>query len=273
MTAPVEEVLDCGGSEISVLRGGSGDPVLVLHDELGWPGWTSWCEQLAEQRELVVPLQPGFGRSPRIRWIRSYRDLALFYRRLVRELGLEPIDVIGFSAGGYIAAEMAASSPHSVGRVVLVAPMGLKPKEGVIADFLAMPVGQHLAHTMAIADAPDAAEIYGGPMSAEQFELFEEARAETARLGWEPFMFDPTLSHHLEGAAGELAVQLVWGDRDEIVPEQCIDAYRAAIPGARVEIIEGAGHRPETELPERFVSVVEQFLATSHDGERQAQAA
>jgi pimeloyl-ACP methyl ester carboxylesterase len=256
---PEEQVFECGHNEVTVLRGGSGEPVLVLHDELGWSGWTSWCDLLADRRELIVPLQPGFGRSPRVPWIRSYRDLALFYLRLVREMGLGPIDIVGFSAGGYTAAEMAACSPQEVRSMTLVGPMGVKPEEGVIADFLAMPVGQHLAQTLAIPDAPDATRIYGGPMTTEQFELFEEARAETARLGWEPFMFDPALPHHLE-AIGSLPVQLIRGDRDEIVPAQCIDAYRRALPEVHVEVLEGAGHRPETEMPDRFVSLLGDFL-------------
>jgi pimeloyl-ACP methyl ester carboxylesterase len=259
MPKPTESIVTCGDSDLMVLRGGSGDPLFVLHDELGWPGWTSWCEELSAQRELIVPLQPGFGDSPRIRWIRSYRDLALFYARVIRELGLGPVDVIGFSAGGYTAAELAVCSPSLIRTLTLVAPMGVKPRDGIITDFLAMPVGLHLAHTMAISDAPDAAEIYGGAMTPEQFERFEDARAETARLGWEPFMFDPTLPHHL-GGVGQMPVQLIWGAEDEIVPEDCINAYRDALPSATVEIIRRSGHRPEVELPDEFVSLVTRFL-------------
>jgi pimeloyl-ACP methyl ester carboxylesterase len=259
LRVPSETVIKCGTGEIVLLRGGSGTPLLVLHDELGWPGWTSWCDRLAESHELIVPLQPGFGRSPRIRWIRSYRDLAMYYARLVRELGIEPVDVLGFSAGGYIAAEMAACSPHTVARLTLVAPMGIKPAAGVIADFLAMPAGQHLARTIARTDSPDAALIYGGKMTVEQFELLEDARAETARLGWEPFMFDPALPHHLGGIGG-LPVQLIWGDQDQIVPSSCIDAYAQTVPNARVDVLPGAGHRPEVEFPHEFVEVARAFL-------------
>jgi pimeloyl-ACP methyl ester carboxylesterase len=262
MSQVQESVITCGGNEIVVLRGGSGDPVLVLHDELGWAGWTSWCDELAGTRELLVPLQPGFGRSPRIRWIRSYRDLALFYGRLVRELGFESIEVLGFSAGGYIAAEMAACSPATVSRMILVAPMGIKPAQGEIADFLAMPVGRHLAQTIAHTDSADTALIYGGAMTVEQFELFEDARAETARLGWEPFMFDPALPHHLEGI-GELPVQLIWGEQDQIVPRACIDAYAEAVEHARVDVIPNAGHRPEVEFPREFVAAAKSFLDQS----------
>jgi len=83
----------------------------MFHDELGYPGWTTWNEELAKDREIIIPLQPGFGKTPRIEWIRSYRDLGGFYANVVRELNMAPLDVIGFSAGGYVAAEMAAADP------------------------------------------------------------------------------------------------------------------------------------------------------------------
>jgi pimeloyl-ACP methyl ester carboxylesterase len=220
----------------------------------------TWNEELAAERELVIPLQPGYGDTPKVNWIRNYRDLAGFYARMVREQGLAPVDVIGFSAGGYIAAEMAAACPSLFRHLVLVAPLGVRPTEGEIFDFLAVTVRTHVAATVSRQDAPEFAQIYGGGMTPEQFERFEDARAETARLGWEPFMFDPSLPHLLEGAAG-LPTLLVWGEDDLIAPRGCVDTYAAAIPDNRVEVIPGVGHRPEIEDPERFLSVVRQFLS------------
>src|SRR5206468_11949167 len=127
-----ETAIEVGGTPVTTLRGGNGDPVLVLHDELGFPGWMRWNRELATDRELVVPLQPAYGKTPKVDWIESYRDLAGFYGRLVREQGLAPVDVIGFSAGGYIAAEMAAACPETLLHMVLVAPMGVRPSEGMI---------------------------------------------------------------------------------------------------------------------------------------------
>jgi hypothetical protein len=72
----------------------------MLHDELGYPGWVSWHDALAEEREFIIPLQPGFGKSPRLDWVCSYRDLGGFYARILREMNLAPSDVIAFSAGG-----------------------------------------------------------------------------------------------------------------------------------------------------------------------------
>ena len=69
------------GTTLTMIRGGSGKPLLIFHDELGYPGWMAWNETLAHERTLLIPLQPGYGKTPRLDWIRNYRDLAGFTRR------------------------------------------------------------------------------------------------------------------------------------------------------------------------------------------------
>jgi pimeloyl-ACP methyl ester carboxylesterase len=256
-----EEIVHVAGTDLVLVRGGSGPPVLMLHDELGYPGWMRWNEALAPERDFLIPLQPGFGRSPRLDWIRSYRDLGGFYARVLRELRLAPVDVIGFSAGGFIAAEMAAADPKLFTRMILVAPMGLKPAEGEIFDFLAVTIRAHLLATVADPQTPEFGTIYGGEMTPEQFERFEDARAETARLGWEPFMYNPSLGYLLEGV-GSLPTLLVWGQEDAIVPRGCIEAYQKAMVTAQVAAIPGVGHRPEIEKSDEFVRHVKAFLAS-----------
>jgi pimeloyl-ACP methyl ester carboxylesterase len=256
-----EETVKVAGTKLVLIRGGSGRPLLMLHDELGYPGWVSWNDALAAEWEFIIPLQPGFGKSPRLDWVRSYRDLGGFYARVLREMNLAPIDVIAFSAGGYIAAEMAASDPNIFSHMVLSAPMGLKPTEGEIYDFLAVTIRTCLMQTVSNPEAPEFAKIYGGEMTPEQFELFEDARSETARLGWEPFMYNPSLGHLLEGVT-QLPTLLIWGEEDAVVPRGCIDAYQKAIPSAQAVAIPSVGHRPEVEDPETFIQAVKAFLAS-----------
>jgi pimeloyl-ACP methyl ester carboxylesterase len=255
-----EEIVRTGGVDVAMIKGGSGKPLLILHDELGYTGWMTWNERLAEQRTLVIPLQPGYGKTPRVDWMRNYRDLASFYARMVREMPLDPVDVIGFSAGGWIAAEMAAADPHLFGRMALVAPLGIRPREGEILNFIGMTIRSHLRATVADSvSTPEFGKIYGGEMTPEAFEAFEDARAENTRLGWEPFMHSQSLPYRLEGV--RIPTLLVWGTRDGVVPRGVIDGYREAIEGATVAEIDGVGHRPEIENSAEFVRVVKNFLA------------
>lgn len=260
MITTTEETMRVFEQELAVLKGGSGRPLLIFHDELGYPGWMTWNERLGSQRTLLMPLQPGFGKTPRLDWVRSYRDLAGFYSQMLREANLAPIDVIGFSAGGFIAAEMAASNPQIFSKMILVAPMGLRPAQGEIMDIFPITIRSHLRATVADpAHTPEFAQIYGGEMTPEVFEAFEDARAETARLGWEPYMYNPSLPHLLRGV--RVPTLLVHGTADIVVPSGCIDAYKQALPHAELVILDGVGHRPEIEAADQFVREVTRFLA------------
>ena len=254
-----DQVIQVGDVPVAVRRGGEGPPLLVLHDEFGFPGWMTWNDRLAATHELIVPMQPAYGQTPKVEWIRSYRDLGGFYARMVREQGWRGAPVIGFSAGAFIAAEMAAACPDIFSRMVLVGPLGLRPTDGEIFDFLAVTIRTHVAATVSNDRCPRVRRDLWRRDDAEQFELFEDARAETARIGWEPFMFDPSLGHLLEGV-GDLPTLLVRGSDDLIAPEGCVRAYEAVLPNSTTVSIEGAGHRPEIEDVDAFLSAVTAFL-------------
>ena len=257
-----EETINIAGAELVVIRGGSGKPLFVCHDEMGYTGWMKWNEALAESRELIIPLQPGFGKSPRQDWMWRHRDLANYYLNVIREMKLDKPDVLGFSAGGYVVAEMAAACPELMGSQILVGPMGIKPNEGEIAEMFAVTVNTYLRLSVHDQNSEEYGQMFGGEMSAEQFELFEDARAESARIGWEPYMFNPSLPDLLRSAASvKLPTLLIRGELDEVIPQDCITRYKAALPQAEVVSIANAGHRVEVENSADFVSSVQKFLS------------
>jgi pimeloyl-ACP methyl ester carboxylesterase len=63
--------------------------------------------------------------------------------------------------------------------------------------------------------------------------------------------------------AAAVPTLIVWGDQDPIIPVAHAHAAHETIAGSRLEIIEGVGHFPHVEAPERFVEVLEEFLATT----------
>jgi pimeloyl-ACP methyl ester carboxylesterase len=260
LTTWSEETLRVAEIDLVLIKGGAGKPLLILHEESGYPGWMQWNETLAKERTLLIPQQPGFGKTPRLDWMRSYRDLAGFYSVVLREMKLDPVDVIGFSAGGFIAAEMAAANSRIFSHLVLVGPTGIKPGQGEIADIFPLTIRSLLRLTVADVATPEFSKIYGGEMTPEQFEAFEDARAETARIGWEPYMHNPSLPYLLNGVKN-LPTLLIWGQKDAVVPKGCITAYQQAITGAKVVEIPNVGHRPEIENSTEFVRVVREFLA------------
>jgi pimeloyl-ACP methyl ester carboxylesterase len=257
-----QDVTQVAGTSLAVIKGGTGKPLLVLHEELGHPGWLSWHEALAKDHSLLIPIQPGLGKSPKIDWIRNIHDLAMFYTWALRDLNIGPIDVIGFSVGGWTAAEMATINSKQFTRMVLVAPAGIKPSSGEIADVFSITAHSSLNLSVYNREAPEFARLYGGERTPEQFEAFEDARTENARLTWEPIMNNPALSHFLASVRG-LPTQLIWGREDAVVPVSAAESYRTALKNTdvNISILDKCGHRPEVDQTDEFIKVVRGFLA------------
>jgi pimeloyl-ACP methyl ester carboxylesterase len=219
-----------------------------------------WNEALSEKRTLITPLFPGYGRTPLADWIMNIRDLGNFIARFVREQNLAPIDVIGFSLGGWIAAEMAASDPSIFSKIVLVGPTGIRPPEGEIKDLFTVPALIYLRESVRnYESAKEFSALYDGGLSPEQYEAFEDARAETARLAWQPYMFNPSLPHLLDGTANAPTL-IVWGKEDQVVPLAASHVYHKSMKNSRTFVLDGCGHRPEVEKSEQFIKEVQNFL-------------
>lgn len=247
-----------GEHELQVLTGGTGKTLLVFHGELGFPGWLKWNEALAAKRSLCVPLHPGFGKSPMADWIMDVRDLAAFYSRFIREQKLTPVDVIGFSLGGWIAAEMAAANPAQFNKMVLVGAGGLRPPSGEIADMFIVTARAYLNKNVVDTQGEEFRKLFGGEQTPEQFEAWEDARAETARIAWKPYMYTQSMPHLLENVVG-LPTLIVWGKRDPIVPLAAGELYNKKIAGSKLVTLD-CGHMPEVEKPDDFIREVTQFL-------------
>ena len=258
-----EEITHVAGTDLAMIKGGQGKPLLVLHEEMGHPGWLNWHAALAKERTILIPIQPGFGKSPRVEAIRNVHELGLFYLWMLRDMNLGPVDVIGFSLGGWAAAEMATANPRQFRKMVLVAPLGIKPPEGEIFDYFV--VTQRTPLNLSIHDpetTPEFAKLYGGQRTPEQFEAFEDARTENARLTWEPIMNNPALQHLLPGVSG-LPTQIIWGREDAVVPVSAAESYRKGLSktDAKLTIYDHCGHRPEIEKSAEFIKLVREFLA------------
>jgi pimeloyl-ACP methyl ester carboxylesterase len=63
--------------------------------------------------------------------------------------------------------------------------------------------------------------------------------------------------------AAKLPTLIVWGDDDPIIPVSHAHAAHEALPGSRLEVLDGCGHFPHVESPQRFVTVLDDFLTTT----------
>ena len=256
-----EDIVEVAGTRLQLVKGGSGDPLLILHDEIGHHATLRWHNALAQSNTIYIPSHPGFGASPRLDWIMNMRDLAGWYLRALDELGLRRVNVIGFSLGGWLAAEMATMSPDHFAKITLVGAAGVKPPDGEIFDIFLVTAEEYLDEVCLNSDAaPEFAAIRPPEPEPDLVEAWAVAREESCRLSWKPYMYYPALPHLL-GRLRDTPALIVWGAQDTIVPLSAGELYHQSISGSRLEVIPDCGHRPDIEKPDEFISLIQDFLA------------
>ncbi len=255
-----KERVAAAGAEMQILKGGSGEPLLVLHDEMGQPGWLRIHEELAENYTVYAPSLPGFGVTDRLDWVMNVRDMATWTLWAMEDMGLPSLNVAGFSLGGWLAAEMATQNPRAFNKMALAAPAGILPPTGEILDMFLMVSAEFI--TAGVHNPSAATEfqtICPDEPSPELVELWETAREEACRLTWRPYMHDRSLPHRL-GRLKALPSLIVWGRNDEVVPPSAGEVYNSSIPGARLVTLEDCGHRIDIEKTDELAGFLRDFF-------------
>ena len=244
---------------IELAEAGSGAAALVLHGGGGPATVESISKHLAATHRTLTPTHPGWNGSPRPAWLTRIEALAAAYLRLLGELDLAEVLVVGSSVGGWIALEMALQEGgERVGRLVLIDSVGVAIPGQPIRDFFALDprgVADYSFH--------DGNRFYVDPstLPAEQLALRRENMATLRLLAGDPYMHDPAMFERL----GEIAIPtlVVWGESDRIVTPDYGRALAAAIPDGRFEMILRAGHLPQIEQPEATFQAIDGFLEFS----------
>jgi pimeloyl-ACP methyl ester carboxylesterase len=253
--------LKLGEIELELNEGGSGPPLLYLHGGSGLDPMAPFLARLAQKFRVIAPSHPGFGGSSLPIWIDSIEDFAHIHLELIAKLKLSGVVLVGHSIGGWTAAEVATKSTAAIDKLVLVAPVGIKvgPVDRLdIPDIYAMP--EDKLNALLFSDParflPDASQMTDTALLARA-----RNRQTLALVTWEPYMHNPKLKHRLHTI--DRPTLLIHGDRDGLISKDYAAAYARLIPGARLLTIEGAGHSPHVEQPERFVSEIERFAGTA----------
>lgn len=251
------ERLAVGGIELETLSRGNGSPLLLLHGFDTIPSNARFLDRLARRFRIVAPSCPGFGASPRPDDVTHVYDLVHLYLALLETLPAKA-SVIGFSFGGWLAAEMAVSCSHRIEKLVLVDALGIKVSGRETPDILDI----FNRHPQEVARArwhePETWAPDFDHMSDEEIARHARNREALCLYGWNPYMHNANLKRWL--AAIKAPTLVLWGAQDGIVKPSYGRVYADLIPGARFSLIEDAGHHPEMEQPDVFAERVASFL-------------
>lgn len=259
MSEPQSSTVDVNGFPCRVWRKGKGPKVGFLAGFGGLPRWIPFLDRLAETREVVVPSLPGFPGATGHTALDSHLDWILAVRHLLDAAGLRGADLVGSSAGGALAAEMAAVFPETVRRMALIAPFGLYDEKDPATDPWAQRV-ENLPGLMC-AEPSNWTKLVEMPAGANSIEWpIEMTRASeaAARIFWP--LGDTRLAKRLPLIAAPTL--LLWGEADRIMPRGYADTFANAIKGrTRIEIVAGAGHLAELDRPDTVAKAVLDWTA------------
>ncbi|AEM82273.1 alpha/beta fold hydrolase [Streptomyces violaceusniger] len=242
------------GLPLTVRDVGAGRPVLVLHGGGGPASVTGIVDHFAATSRVLAPTHPGWEDTPRPEWFSDVGDLVETYLDLLDDRDLRDVLVVGASFGGWVAAEMTVRDrARRIGGLVIMGAFG-PHIEGHEVQFPTAPPGPPGPL------GPPPGQGSGAPASASAPRRGPSPAALQALATYAgPTRSDPKLLHRL--ARVSVPALAVWGEQDTAVPPDFGRAYAAAIPGARFELIPGAGHIPTREAPEATFAAIDAFAA------------
>ncbi len=247
-------------------------PMMLLHGFTGNSrNWALVAPHLVEAGfRTLSPDHPGHGRSaaPEDPEIYGMDALARAHHELASDLGFSPSVVVGHSMGGAVAEEFAIAHPDSVRALILVDSAGGGQTEDWIKGLNALVSDNRrsIAREHGMTGLYDYQVEKGyrdvNLIPEEYRSLVREEFALTSTTGYfncAVGMRDRQSS--LEALAGFNKPTLIMRGRDEDPSFIRIsEELHETISGSRYEIIEGAGHNPQIQAPDRFVEVLCDFL-------------
>lgn len=238
--------------------------LLLLHGFTGSrASWAAHLPELERRFEVMAVDLPGHGANPEAASVEATAD------ELARRLhGQQRVHVLGYSLGARVALRLAIAHPEAVDRLVLESP------SAGFAD-----PAERAARRQAdegLADEIDRDGIAAfvdrwqrNPVFASHASLDPPVatRQRAIRLAQDPHGLAQSLRLAGQGAMQPLHDRLAGVTRPTLVIAGTLDPARpraelvaAGIPGARLVVVDGAGHTPHLERPDAFRRLVIDFL-------------
>ncbi|HET7420723.1 MAG TPA: alpha/beta hydrolase [Candidatus Dormibacteraeota bacterium] len=269
--------------------GGSGTPLVMVHGLGGNAlNWMAVGPQLAEtHRPLAVDLA-GFGQTPLFGRSATVAANARLVHDFVEQVAGRPAVLMGNSMGGHIAMLEAADHPESVSSVVLVdpaipGPHVRRPEPRMLGAMAALSL-PGLAQTLLDRElrslGPEglvrrALELVCADPSRVDPEIVQahiQLTREREHLGPQNLrafiqasrsigirMADPRF--WMRAAAVKAPALIVHGSLDRLIPVAAARELHRRRPEWELKVLEGVGHVPMLETPDRFMDAVDAWTA------------
>ena len=256
----------CGAGTMVWRVWGSGPPLVLLHG--GYGSWTHWIRNvlvLARRFTVIAPDLPGLGESATPPEPHTAEGLAAIVVKgfdIVLPRDMAP-HIAGFSFGGVLGGHVAVQLGDRLRALTIVGsnglglvrqPTALQRVPSGVSDAAALAVHRHNLGALMIAD----------PAKIDELAVYIQwQNAPRGRVRSRRFSRADTLARALPLVKARL--DGIWGERDATAYphlDERARALRSFQPGARFEVVAGAGHWVQYEAAERFNPVLAEIAGS-----------
>ena len=259
--------------------GETGSPVVLLHGggtDSARLSWGGLIEPLAAEHQVWAPDLPGYGESDRPDTAYTTEFYLNFVQALLDAFGLARASLVGLSLGGALALGTALGTPERVARLVLVDSYGLQrtvSSHRMSYIMVTLPGLMELTWKLTARSRDMAqaglANVFNDPLTAPAAlidEVFAEASKPLAGRAFTRYQRSQMTWSGLRTVyldrLGEIKTPtlIVHGRQDKGVPVTCAQEAARRIKGAKVHIVDGAGHWAQREKPDEVKQLMQAFL-------------
>ena len=242
------QIVDVQALKLELIVKGKVAPLLFLHGIDGVQRCARVIELLARDFTVFAPSHPGFGASELPRSFSTIDDLAYFYLDLLDHFDLRDVTVVGFSLGGWIAAEILVKDASRVSKLVLGAPLGLRTaeKRAMHVTDLFMLDPKEMDATMQA--TPSSKNVNLAALPERTLERIARNAEAVCLFGWSPYLYNPKL--HLRLHRIKLPTVVLWGEDVRLAPLGYAKNFAAKLAQGRLETLPACGHRIYVDRPD-----------------------
>lgn len=258
---PKTEIAETPAGNLRYVKRGSGDEnVLLIHGFGGdLDNWLFNIDALGEVATVYALDLPGHGQSTKTLDNPGLSSLTSALSGFMDKLGIASAHLVGHSMGGAIAMQLAAEQPSKVKSLTLICTAGLGPDiGGYVDDYIAAQGRKDLKPVL---------EQLFADKSLVSRQLVDDVLKYKRLDGVEPLLkglaeslFGGRKQHDAPGAklGPKMPPALViWGKEDQVIPV----AHAGNLAGAKVQVIENAGHMVFMEKASEVNALIKAHIA------------
>jgi pimeloyl-ACP methyl ester carboxylesterase len=259
-----EKFVSINRNNIRYLEDGQSDRNLILLHGLGGYAerWSNLIPHLNEKYHIYAPDLIGYGQSDKPSVDYTVDVFIKFVFDFIETLGIKKTFMIGTSLGGQIVAECAASQSPIIEKIILISPAGIMRKSTPTLDAYTMaalyPNKETVknAYQMMVGPGKQVSEI-----SVERF--VNNMSRPNAKMVFLSTLLGLKNAPDIFESLSKINIPtlVIWGKEDNLIPFQYSHQFVSSIKNSKLVAMEGCGHSPYVEDPEKLADTISKFLS------------